>query len=220
MPAAQNDVAIKSSTTSTSTTTRDDLDAVPTDSPAGGEVDGIPPAHLEEEEPRRDGDGADGGDVGATAKLESGLSEDPNVPEKSSSSNTATILMAVNANPGTRSCNIEIGKDKIDQDATEPHPMNPLALFLLSRPGRGRGVFAPCDIPAGTLIEESPVLLLSKQEWEMGRLDDTILGEYGFCWSNGGMGIGLGLGMSPLPLGPHPPPTVIDLGAQRASRVT
>ncbi|WVQ97140.1 hypothetical protein IAU59_004250 [Kwoniella sp. CBS 9459] len=82
-------------------------------------------------------------------------------------------------------------------DATEteiePHPMNPLNLYLLSHPQRGRGVFAPASIPAGTLIEESPVLVLTKEEWEGGRMNDSILGSYGFCWSNGGMAIGLGL---------------------------
>ncbi|WVR05762.1 hypothetical protein IAU60_002787 [Kwoniella sp. DSM 27419] len=75
----------------------------------------------------------------------------------------------------------------------ENHPMNPLNLYLLSHPDRGRGVFAPRVIPAGELLEESPVLLLSKEEWERGSMNDTILGSYGFCWSNGGMAIGLGL---------------------------
>lgn len=75
-----------------------------------------------------------------------------------------------------------------------PHPLNPLGLHLLTHPTRGRGVFTPQALPAGTLIEESPVLLLSKQQWEEGNMDGTVLGEYGFCWSNGGMGIGLGIG--------------------------
>ncbi|WVF70791.1 hypothetical protein IAT40_005585 [Kwoniella sp. CBS 6097] len=75
----------------------------------------------------------------------------------------------------------------------EPHPMNPLNLYLLSHPQRGRGVFAPASIPAGTLIEESPVLVITKAEWEGGRMNDCVLGSYGFCWSNGGMAIGLGL---------------------------
>jgi tRNA-specific adenosine deaminase 3 len=45
-----------------------------------------------------------------------------------------------------------------------------------------------------TLLEESPVLLLSKEEWDSGKMNDSILGSYGFCWSNGGMAIGLGMG--------------------------
>lgn len=75
-----------------------------------------------------------------------------------------------------------------------PHPLNPLGLHLLTHPTRGRGVFTPHALPAGTLIEESPVLLLTKQQWDEGNMDGTVLGEYGFCWSNGGMGIGLGIG--------------------------
>jgi tRNA-specific adenosine deaminase 3 len=58
----------------------------------------------------------------------------------------------------------------------------------------GRGVFAPIDIPAGTILEESPVLILTQAEWEDGKLDDGVLGGYAFNWSNGGMAIGLGIG--------------------------
>ncbi|ODO07352.1 tRNA-specific adenosine deaminase 3 [Cryptococcus wingfieldii CBS 7118] len=74
-----------------------------------------------------------------------------------------------------------------------PQPINPLSLHLLPHPQRGNGVFTDRAIPAGTLIEESPVLLFSKEEWEEKGLDDTVLGSYGFCWSGGGMGLGLGL---------------------------
>nr|XP_019049082.1 hypothetical protein I302_02863 [Kwoniella bestiolae CBS 10118]OCF28012.1 hypothetical protein I302_02863 [Kwoniella bestiolae CBS 10118] len=73
------------------------------------------------------------------------------------------------------------------------HPINPLNLHLTSHPSRGRGVFAPGPIPAGTLIEESPVLVITQREWEEGKMNDSILGSYGFCWRDGGMGIGLGL---------------------------
>ena len=76
----------------------------------------------------------------------------------------------------------------------EFHPINRLGLYLRTVSGRGRGVFAHQTIKAGTLIEESPVLVLTKSEWESGRMNETILGEYGFCWSNGGMALGLGLG--------------------------
>nr|XP_018267059.1 uncharacterized protein I303_01042 [Kwoniella dejecticola CBS 10117]OBR89217.1 hypothetical protein I303_01042 [Kwoniella dejecticola CBS 10117] len=74
-----------------------------------------------------------------------------------------------------------------------PHHMNPLNLHLISHPQRGRGVFAPSSIPAGTIIEESPVLVITQKEWDEGHMNDTILGSYGFCWKDGGMGIGLGL---------------------------
>lgn len=74
--------------------------------------------------------------------------------------------------------------------------VNPMNLHLRDTPDRGRGVFASHPIPTGTLVEESPVLVLSKSEWENGKLDGTLLGSHGFCWSNGGMAIGLGLGTS------------------------
>lgn len=80
------------------------------------------------------------------------------------------------------------------KDESRDHRINPLNLYLTNDPERGRGLFAPRAIPAGTLVEETPVLLLSKGEWEEGKMNDTILGEYGFCWSNGGMAIALGQG--------------------------
>ncbi|OCF73669.1 hypothetical protein I204_05513 [Kwoniella mangroviensis CBS 8886] len=78
-------------------------------------------------------------------------------------------------------------------EIAQPHPINPLNLHLVSHPSRGRGVFAPTIIPAGTLIEESPVLVITQREWEEGKMNDSVLGSYGFCWRDGGMGIGLGL---------------------------
>ena len=78
--------------------------------------------------------------------------------------------------------------------AEQHHPMNPLNLHLVTTPDRGRGVFTSRLILTGTLVEESPVLVLSKAEWENGRLEGTVLGSFGFCWRNGGMAIGLGLG--------------------------
>ncbi|TXT13082.1 hypothetical protein VHUM_01483 [Vanrija humicola] len=71
--------------------------------------------------------------------------------------------------------------------------INPLALHVRQLPGRGRGVFAAAAIPAGSVLEEAPVLLLTKEQWDQGKMDDTVLGEYGFCWSNGGMALGLGM---------------------------
>lgn len=81
-----------------------------------------------------------------------------------------------------------------DSATTLTEGINPLGLDLKIVPGRGRGVFAREDIPSNTLLEESPVLPLTKEQWEGGKMNDTILGEYGFCWSNGGMAIALGLG--------------------------
>ncbi|ORY28999.1 hypothetical protein BCR39DRAFT_533511 [Naematelia encephala] len=75
----------------------------------------------------------------------------------------------------------------------EPYRLNPLGLNLVSDAVRGRGVFSSRSIPAGTLLEESPVLVLSKAEWDDGRMNETVLGSYGFCWREGGMAIGLGI---------------------------
>ena len=84
-------------------------------------------------------------------------------------------------------------KDSLE---TESQPLNPLQLDMRTTPDRGRGLFATSTIPAGTLLEESPVLLLTKEQWDSGKMNDTILGEYGFCWSQGGMALGLGMGES------------------------
>ena len=75
------------------------------------------------------------------------------------------------------------------------HLLNPYNLHLRPDPIRGNGVFSSFEIPAGVLLEESPALVMTKEEWEDGRINDTILGEYGFCWANGGIAIGLGIGM-------------------------
>jgi hypothetical protein len=87
------------------------------------------------------------------------------------------------------------GDDRVDKyDRLE---VNPLGLHLRSDPydqTRGRGVYTDRFIHAGTLIEESPVLIITKGQWEAGSMDECVLGEYGFCWNGGGQGIGLGLG--------------------------
>ena len=76
---------------------------------------------------------------------------------------------------------------------SRPEGINPLGLNIIEMPGRGRGVFAPGNLPAGTVLEHSPVLILTKDQWDQGKMNDTILGEYAFTWSNGGMALGLGL---------------------------
>ena len=110
----------------------------------------------------------------------------------------AETAAAAAAGPAALISHLE--KDSKDPDPEMDHDaINPLGLEIRSVPGRGRGVFARTPIPASTNIEESPVLLLSKEQWDQGRMNDTILGEYAFSWSNGGMAIGLGLGMSIVP---------------------
>ena len=90
----------------------------------------------------------------------------------------------------------ELEQQQQQQQQQRRHLINPLGLYLLHSPSRGRGVFTSKEMPAGSLLEESPVLLLNREEWQNGKMDDCVLGEYGFCWSNGGMAIGLGLGRS------------------------
>lgn len=74
--------------------------------------------------------------------------------------------------------------------------INPLGTYLAKHPERGNGVFASREIRAGTVIEDSPVLIITRQQWADGKMDDCILGSYAFCWRQGGLGIGLGSGMS------------------------
>ncbi|KAG6814268.1 hypothetical protein H0H92_015383 [Tricholoma furcatifolium] len=58
---------------------------------------------------------------------------------------------------------------------------------------KGRGVYAAQNIPAQTVIEISPVLLFSKEEYEAhGKF--TVLDHYTFKWSEGRMALALGLG--------------------------
>ena len=79
-------------------------------------------------------------------------------------------------------------------ETIEAFKLNPLSLEIQTTPSAGRGVFATSDIPAQTIVEESPVLVLTKREWDEGKLDDGVLGGYGFNWTVGGMGVGLGIG--------------------------
>lgn len=88
----------------------------------------------------------------------------------------------------------EDAKSVLESRHTTQRAVNPLQLHLRHIPGRGNGVFTSASIPAGSLIEESPVLLMTAEQWEKGKMQETVLGEYGFCWSGGGQAIGLGLG--------------------------
>jgi hypothetical protein len=50
-------------------------------------------------------------------------------------------------------------------------------------PKKGRGVFARAPIPAGTVIERAPVVIVPQQERPL--LDRTILHDYYFQWDDG-----------------------------------
>lgn len=72
-----------------------------------------------------------------------------------------------------------------------------------STAGKGRGVFATRDLRPGELVDISPVLCISPDEYYSpeGRdgVDHTVLKDYVFTWKGreGGMAMALGLGSSP-----------------------
>ena len=53
-------------------------------------------------------------------------------------------------------------------------------LYIASSPGMGRGIFTPENIESGTLIETSPVIVMSREERKL--LDQTLLHDYIFEW--------------------------------------
>ena len=71
--------------------------------------------------------------------------------------------------------------------------MNQLpGLFLNDSPRGGRGVFTSRPIPAGSVIELAPVIVLSPGDRR--RIHDTHLHDYYFLWDNDGAAIALGYG--------------------------
>jgi tRNA-specific adenosine deaminase 3 len=77
-----------------------------------------------------------------------------------------------------------------------PH-LNNLGLRISYIEGKGRGVVASEVFPAQTLLEVSPILLFTREEYE-AHGKHTVLDEYAFCWpgkgSEGGMALALGIG--------------------------
>jgi len=55
-------------------------------------------------------------------------------------------------------------------------------LYLKKTANKGRAVFTKEKIPANTIIEESPVIIMSKEE--RVHLDKTLLHDYIFEWGN------------------------------------
>jgi SET domain-containing protein len=53
-------------------------------------------------------------------------------------------------------------------------------LFIKDTPGKGRGVFTRERIPAKTIIEDSPVIVMTNEERIL--LDQTLLHDYIFEW--------------------------------------
>jgi uncharacterized protein len=54
------------------------------------------------------------------------------------------------------------------------------SVYIADSPGRGRGVFTSGNLTAGTLIEISPVIVMSNEERLL--LDKTLLHDYIFYW--------------------------------------
>ncbi|MEO8711516.1 MAG: SET domain-containing protein [Parafilimonas sp.] len=65
-------------------------------------------------------------------------------------------------------------------------------LTVQSSPNRGRGVFTTRNIKKGTVIETSPVLVLTEKERKI--LEKTILYHYVFEWGNDKKKAALALG--------------------------
>ena len=61
-------------------------------------------------------------------------------------------------------------------------------------PGRGRGVFALRDIPKGTTVDISAVLLFSAAEYEAHPGQRSVLDNYTYRWDRGRYALALGLG--------------------------
>lgn len=80
-----------------------------------------------------------------------------------------------------------------------PH-INVPGLLVCETPGAGRGIFASQPIPGNTVIEISPVLLFSPEEYS-AHGQYTVLDSYTFIWekrSTGStMALALGLGTYP-----------------------
>jgi SET domain-containing protein len=69
-------------------------------------------------------------------------------------------------------------------------------LFIASADGKGRGVFAAIDIERETLIEISPVIVMSGEERKL--LDQTLLHDYIFEWGRDPKRCCMALGYIPL----------------------
>lgn len=68
----------------------------------------------------------------------------------------------------------------------EPFPVHSaqrVSLRVMSMGERGRGVVAEADIPAGVLIERSPVLVIPPGD--RAAVDPTIIFTYVFMWEKG-----------------------------------
>jgi SET domain-containing protein len=70
------------------------------------------------------------------------------------------------------------------------------SLFIKKTEGKGRGIFTSKNIPADTIIEESPVIVLSSSDRIL--LDKTLLHDYIFEWGEDKDECCMALGFIPL----------------------
>jgi hypothetical protein len=69
---------------------------------------------------------------------------------------------------------------KVNLNMTKGSNMILSSLFIAESVNRGRGVFTSESIASGTMIENSPVIVMSQKEREL--LDQTLLHDYIFLW--------------------------------------
>ena len=69
-------------------------------------------------------------------------------------------------------------------------------LYIEKSNGKGRGVFTKQDIPANTIIEISPVIVMSAEERIL--LDQTLLHDYIFEWGKESKQCCMALGYVPV----------------------
>lgn len=62
--------------------------------------------------------------------------------------------------------------------------MHHFAVYIDTTAGKGRGVFAGEAIPADSLVETAPVIVMSGEDRKL--LDQTLLHDYIFEWTPGG----------------------------------
>lgn len=73
--------------------------------------------------------------------------------------------------------------------------INPF-LFIAATDNSGRGVFTSENIEEGTVVEESPVIVMSREERTL--LDQTLLHDYIFEWGGNSEQCCMALGYVPL----------------------
>jgi SET domain-containing protein len=71
-----------------------------------------------------------------------------------------------------------------------------VALYISSSPSRGKGVFTSAKIPAETIIETAPVIVMDAKDRVL--LDQTLLHDYIFEWGEDSSQCAMALGWIPM----------------------